>query len=272
MHHLGERHDLLLGIGPVAQVGDGSLLYDSGGGRIDRGRDLEAPVGEVARLVQRRYVHPVDPGERSQHIDASGTATRLPCANGFVDLAHHLLAIAEHHEVEEVRERLGVVGGMAACADQRVLGAPILRPNGYSREVEAVEHVGVDELGRQVERDEVELVGTAVGVHREERDVLAAEHLLEIRPRGVGPLRECIRPLVEDLVENLEALVGETDLVGVGIHQQPPDPVRSGCGNLGAELATDVARWLLDGGEVRLETSPDVDHGGIEGTGRLPQS
>ena len=40
--------------------------------------------------------------------------------------------------------------------------------------------------------------------------------------------------------------------------------------NLSAELAADVARRLLDRGEVRLEPSPDVDHGGSRVPDTLP--
>ena len=133
-----------------------------------------------------------------------------------------------------------------------------------------LEDVRVDELGRQVERQDVELVGAAVGVDREQGDALPPQDLLEVGPGGVGPLGDGVGPLVEDLVEDLEALVGQADLVGVRVHQEPPDPVGGGRRDLGTELAADVARWLLHRGEVRLETSPDVDHGWSEGTGRAP--
>ena len=96
--------------------------------------------------------------------------------------------------------------------------------------------------------------------------------LLEVGPRRVRPLGHGVGALVEDLVEDLEALVGQAHLVGVRVHQEPPDPVRGGRRDLGTELAADVARWLLHRGEVRLETSPDVDHGWFEGTGRVPVS
>ncbi len=185
----------------------------------------------------------------------------LPGGDGRVDLADHLLAVTQHHEVEEVGERLRVVGGVATGPDQRLRRGAIGRSDGHAREIDAVEDVRVDELGREVEGDEVELVGGPMGVDREQREPFAAHDLLEVGPGRIRALGEGIRPLVQDLVEDLQPLVGEADLVRVRVHQEPPDPLRGGRRYLGAELAADVARRLLDRGEVRLEPSPDIDHG-----------
>ena len=201
------------------------------------------------------------PSEGPQDVEPVGATGRLPGCDGLVDLADHLLAVAQHHEVEEVGERLGVVGGVATGADQRVRGGAVGGADGHAGEVDAVEDVRVDELGREVEGDEVELVGGPVGVDREQREPFAAHDLLEVGPRRVRALGEGVGPLVQDLVEDLQALVGQADLVGVRVHQEPPDPLRGGRRDLGAELAADVARRLLDRGEVRLEPSPDIDHG-----------
>ena len=266
--HLGEGHELLLGVGPVGEVGDGALLDDGGRGGVDRDGGLEAPVGQVAGLVEVGHVHALDAGEgRGARSARSARPPAFQAADDRVDLAHDLLAVAQHHEVEEVGERLGVVGGVAAGADQRVGGGAVGGAHGHAGQVDAVQDVRVDELGGEVEGDEVELVGRAVGVDREQRDVLAPHDLLEVGPGGVGALGEGVGALVEDLVEDLQALVGEADLVGVRVHQQPPDPLRARRRDLGAELAADVARRLLDRGEVRLEPSPDIDHGAVKGTG-----
>jgi hypothetical protein len=40
---------------------------------------------------------------------------------------------------------------------------------------------------------------------------------LEVGPGGVGALGDRVVALVEDLVEDLQALVGQADLVGVGV-------------------------------------------------------
>ena len=200
---------------------------------------------------------------RARRTSARSAPTAgLPGRHGGVDLADHLLAVAQHDEVEEVGQGLRVVGGVTTGADQRVRSGPIRRPDGHAGQIDAVQDVRVDELGGEVERDDVELVGGAVRVDREQREALAAQDLFEVGPGGVGALGEGVVTLVEDLVEDLEALVGQADLVGVRVHQEPPDPLGARRRNLGAELAADVARRLLDRGEMGLEPSPDIDHGG----------
>ena len=125
-----------------------------------------------------------------------------------------------------------------------MLGPAVGRPHRDAGEVDAVEHVRVDELGRQVEGEEVELAGRAVRVDREQRQAVLAQQRLEIGPRRVGALGHRVGPLVEDLVEDLQALVGQADLVGVGVRQQPRHLVGTVVWGLCAVLAADVASRL----------------------------
>ena len=48
---------------------------------------------------------------------------------------------------------------------------------------------------------------------------------LKIRPHGVRAFGEDPVPLIENLVEDLDTLIRQADLVGVGIHQRPPNGV-----------------------------------------------
>src|SRR6266545_4756829 len=75
---------------------------------------------------------------------------------------------------------------------------------------------------------------------------------------------------VEDLVEDLQALVGEPDLVGVRIYEQPRRDVRGMLGDHGAVLAADVTRRLLHPGQEGLELGPDRRHVRHEATGAGP--
>ena len=63
----------------------------------------------------------------------------------------------------------------------------------------------------------------AVGVDREERHRVLAQRAVEVEPGRVGTLGDGVGAFVEDLVEDLEPLVGEPDLVGVGVDEQPGD-------------------------------------------------
>ena len=82
--------------------------------------------------------------------------------------------------------------------------------------------------------------------------------LLHVRPHRVGALGHDPVALVEHLVEDLHALVGQPDLVGVGVHQRPADrlALRRAVPLLErrVQLAADVLDRLRDRREQRLET------------------
>ena len=106
---------------------------------------------------------------------ALGPATADPGRDDLGDLADDLLALTEHDDIDEVGERLGVERGMPADHHERVLRPPIRRPHGDPGEVDHLQEVGEDELGRQVERQEVEVAGGAVGVDGEQRHAVPAQ-------------------------------------------------------------------------------------------------
>src|SRR5207342_2622879 len=60
------------------------------------------------------------------------------------------------------------------------------------------------------------------------------------------------------LVEDLDALVGQPDLVGVRVHQCPPDVGAAPLLDGRVQLATDVLDRLLHGRQQRLETGEDA--------------
>ncbi len=191
---------------------------------------------------------------------AVGASGGLPVAHHLGDLGDDLFAVAEHDQVDEVGDRLRVVGAVAPHHDERVLGPSVGGTDRDARQVDAVEEVRVGELGRQVEAQQVELAGGAVRVDREEREPPVAHERLEVDPRCVGALGEGVVALVQDLVEDLQTLVGQADLVGVGVDEQPPDVALAGLGTLRTVLQADVARRLLHMGQEGLERGPEGGH------------
>ena len=127
-------------------------------------------------------------------------------------------------------------------------------------QVDEVDDIGVHELGRQVEGQDVERPRREVTLDAEERDPLAPHGCLHVDPRCVRPLGQRVGPFVEDLVENLESLIGEADLVGVGVHQEPSHLPVSVFGVLGPLLTPDVAGWLGDRGQHVLDPGPQTLH------------
>ena len=230
------------------------LLTRSGHAVPVRGDRGDAAVGQVVDVVEAGDVDPAGGGQAQQQLVAPARApVGLPGLDDLGDGAHGLLAVAEHRHVDEVGDRLGVEGGVAAGHHHRV---GLVAVGGVQRDagqVERGEQVGVAEFGRERDAEQVERPDRAVGVDGELRDAVLAQQRLEIRPDRVGALGERVVTLVEDLVEDLHALVRQAHLVGVGVHQRPPD--RDGVPVLaaGVQFTPDVLDRLAHPGQQRLQ-------------------
>jgi len=96
-----------------------------------------------------------------------------------------------------------------------------------------------------------------VRVDGELRDAVVLHQRLEVGPDGVGALGEHVGLLVEHLVQDLDALVGQAHLVRVRVHQRPPHGGVVPVLDDGAELATHVLDRLADPGQQLLELRED---------------
>lgn len=124
-------------------------------------------------------------------------------------------------------------------------------------EVQGREHVGVAQLGGEAEAEHVEGADGAVAVHGELGHLVLAHQLLEVRPHAVRALGEDALALVEHLVEDHDALVGESDLVGVRVHEGPADVAFVPRFDGGVQLTADVLNGLLHMREERFELRED---------------
>ncbi len=141
-----------------------------------------------------------------------------------------------------------------------MLGSALIGSHRHTRQIDAVEHVGVDEFGRQVEGHDVEVGCRAVGVDREEGEAVLAQQRLQVDPGSIGALGHRIVTLVEDLIEDLQPLVGQPDLVGVGVGEEPRHLVRGVARRLGTVFAADVAGRFLHLAQKGLELGPETGH------------
>ncbi len=100
-----------------------------------------------------------------------------------------------------------------------------------------------------------------MGVDGEQRYAGAAELAVEVEPRRVRAFGDGIVALVQNFVEDLEPLVGEADLVGVGVSEQPRHCAPVGQlvvpGGDGTVFTTDVSSRLLHPGQERFDPRPE---------------
>ena len=99
-----------------------------------------------------------------------------------------------------------------------------------------------------------------MGLQGEQREARAAQLALEVDPRRIRAFGYRVGSFVENLVEDLEALVREPDLVGVRIQEQPRDPLGPVLSDDRTPLHSDVAGGLLDPGKERFDPRPQAGH------------
>ncbi len=219
-----------------------------------RGDRADTPVRPVVHVVEGRHIGQPAPGQLHEQLLApAGARSGLDGADDVGDLQDRLLAVAEDDRVDEGRDRLGVECGVPARDDDRMFLAPVGGMQRDAREIQGGQQVGVTELGGKAHPQQVEVTDRAVGVHGELGDAVLAQQILQVRPDRVGALGQDVRLLVENFVEDLDALVGKADLVGVGVHQAPANYRVLPRLDLGISFAAEIAHGFADPRQQRFQ-------------------
>ena len=190
-------------------------------------------------------------------ISAAGL---LPVPDDLIDLGNDLFAIAQDHKIEEIGDGLGVVGAMPPGDDQRMLRSTVGASHWYASQINHVEQVRVGEFSRKVESDEIEQPCRSMTVERKQRNVSIAKETFKVGPRCVGPLSHRVWIFVENFVEDLKALIGQTDFVGVGVRQQPRHLLGGMARGTSSLLKADVASRFRYLGQEGLQLGPHIGH------------
>ena len=173
------------------------------------------------------------------------------------DRDDRLLAVAQHGGVDEVGDRFGVERSVAAGDDDGVIVGAVGRLDRDAGEVERVQHVGVAEFGGERDSEDVERADRSVRVDGELRNAVLAHQRLEVGPHRIGAFDQHAVEFAEHLVQDLHALVGQADLVGVGVHQAPADVAGRPVFDERIQLAADVLDRLAHAHQQRLEPGKD---------------
>ena len=273
---LGERDQRRARVGPLVEVHD-RVLGDPPRHARPVGCDAaDATVGQVVDVVEPGDVDGAGARQPQQElVAAAGAALGLVLADDVGDGKDRLLAVADDGRVEELRDRLGVERGVTAGHDEGVVVGAVGSAQRDAGEIEGGEQVGVAELGGEADAEQVEGCDRTVAVDGELRHAVLAHQRLEVGPDAVRPLGQDAVALVEDLVQDLQALVGEPDLVRVRVHQRPADLAGVPVLDDGVELAADVLDRFAHQREQRLQPIEDRLDGhrrpsGSQGSRDLP--
>ena len=155
------------------------------------------PPGRT-RMVGHRFVvglearRDVDPGKAGQGTEdglSVGDRRALGRGHDLVHLTDHLFAVAQHEGIDEVGQGLGVEGTVSAGHHDRVVRRSVGAVDGDTGQIDQVEDVGVDQLGRKVEGQDVERPAGQGVLEREQGNADRPHGRLHVHPRGIGPFR-----------------------------------------------------------------------------------
>jgi len=79
----------------------------------------------------------------------------------------------------------------------------------------------------------------------------------KVDPRRVRTLGDGVGALIQDLVQDLQALIGQADLVHIGVSKEPGHLAVTVLGRRCPVLAADVAGWFAHPRKERFEPRPE---------------
>ena len=152
MDDLGHRDELLLGIRPIGEVGDGALFGLLGHVGVPGSHGSEE-LAVVFDLIHRWDIDALDLRELSEQ--ALGCRRSCRCASTrrrVGDVTDDFFAVAEHGQVDEVGDRFGVVGAMTTDCDEWIgIGTPS-RVDRHAGKIDAVDEVRVVNSAERLKR------------------------------------------------------------------------------------------------------------------------
>ena len=170
----------------------------------------------MTHLIQGRDIGTGDRRELLDNLSARD-ALVAQAAMQLADLEQRLLALADQNGIEEGRIRLGVIDRGATGNDNGIVLGAVSREQRNAGEVERLKEVGDGHLVRHMHADDIERGHRRCTLERQQRNPRLAHGIAHIGPRHVAALAGNALGLIEDVVENGDALVGQTDLIHVRI-------------------------------------------------------
>ena len=235
----------------AVHVADDRLLHH----RRHAVQRLDGPDGAVfiiLHVVQAGDITAGNIGHRPQQT-LFPPFFRFGFADQLADGGQLFLALAQHHHVDEVGQRLGVAHAGPARHHQRPFLAAVGRAQRDARHVQHGQDVGVGKLVLQCEAHHVKGGERVFALQAVQRDGALFHLGLHVHPRHEGALAPPAGILVQQLVQNLHAQEGHAHLVGIG-EAEGKAQVQLGLVLIHtARFAAGVAARFLHGGQRRLQ-------------------
>ena len=163
-----------------------------------KGRDRS--VLFVGHLVERRDIDAGHlPGRLDQELPAA-PAGRFHLLIKIQQLVVDGLPFSDVEHVEELRDRLRIVGTGSPADDNRYRFVPLRGLERNPGQVQDLQHIRVAELKLQRDPQEIEVPDRILRLQCKKRDPSLPQYFVQVQPGGVHPLTPGVLPAVEHIV------------------------------------------------------------------------
>ena len=212
-HDVGRRHNKGLRIVHGIQILDDALLHESRC-TVRRGDTLDRAVLVILDLVQRRYIHALDLCCRNQEF-LLRPAFALGLAVQIGKFQHDLLAVADHEQVNEVSQRLRIVGTRTAAGYNMLEFGTVLCQHRNTAEIQHIQNVGKRQLVLQRKSDNIKVRQRVTALQTVQRQPCLAHFGLHVNPWRADAFAPDALLIVEQTVQDTRTEVRHGNLIGI---------------------------------------------------------
>ena len=214
LHRADQRHDEVFRRGEAVHILDDGLGHAGRDARAVRGNGLNAAILLVGHIVEGRHVDTGDLRQCQQQLFFV-PALLFALFNRCADILQHLFALAQLHNVEEIRHRLGVADAGAARNNERPALVAVSRPQRNTRQAQHSQDVCVGQLIFQREADDIKIAQRILALEAVQRNVQPLHLFFHVGPGHEGTLTPPVFVAVQNVVQNFFAQERHADFVSV---------------------------------------------------------
>ena len=175
---------------------------------------LNRAVLVVLDLVQRRYIHALDLCCRNQEF-LLRPAFALGLAVQIGKFQHDLLAVADHEQVNEVSQRLRIVGTRTAAGYNMLEFGAVLCQHRNTAEIQHIQNVGKRQLILQRKRDNIKVRQWVTALQTVQRQTGLAHFSLHVDPWRADAFAPDALLIIEQAVKDTRTEVRHGNLIGI---------------------------------------------------------
>ena len=175
---------------------------------------LNRAVLVVLDLVQRRHIHALDLCCRNQEF-LLRPAFALGLAVQIGKFQHDLLAVADHEQVNEISQRLRIVGTRTAAGYNMLEFGTVLCQHRNTAEIQHIQNVGKRQLILQRKRDNIKVRQRVTALQTVQRQTGLAHFSLHVDPWRADTFAPDALLIIEQAVKDTRTEVRHGNLIGI---------------------------------------------------------